>query len=250
MIPLYDINPARRKAVVTKALIILNILVFVMSWILESRGVTFIAPGYGLVPTRISADPSGQWYTAFTSMFLHGGFAHLGWNMLFLYIFGDNVEDRLGSQRFLAFYLLSGLGAALAQYLMDPMSPIPMIGASGAIGGVLGGYLVLHPRAPVAVLNPIPFMWIFMPLLALPAWVVVGEWFVVNLIGALGAQDAGVAFAAHLGGFVVGLLGVRLFAVGTEAHPTRPFQGFRAEARRAADRPVFWRQDKGRPFWK
>lgn len=169
VIPLYDINPPRTRPRVTKALIIVNVVAFVFVWLLESQGISYIAPGYGLVPTRITLDPRGEWFTVLTSMFLHGGLAHLGWNMLFLYIFGDNVEDALGPERFLAFYLLSGIGAALGQYLMDPWSSVPMIGASGAIGGVLGGYLVLHPRAPVAVLNPIPLMWLFMPLLSLPA---------------------------------------------------------------------------------
>lgn len=253
MIPLYDINPPRSRPRVTRALIILNIVAFCLVWILELRGVHFIAPGYGLVPTRITLDPKGEWFTIFTSMFLHGGLAHLGWNMLFLYIFGDNVEDRLGPERFTVFYFLSGLGAALGQYLMDPWSSVPMIGASGAIGGVLGAYLVLHPRAPVAVLNPIPLMWLFMPLLSLPAWLVVGEWFIVNLFGALAANtsEGGVAFAAHLGGFVVGLVTVRSFA--RSAPPGGGYGGgFGGGGRvvRPSDRPVFWRQEPGRPFWK
>jgi membrane associated rhomboid family serine protease len=246
VIPLYDVNPARNRPWVTRALILVNIAVFVATWLFEARGLHFIAPGYGLVPIRLTVDPAGEWFTVFSSMFLHGGIAHLGWNMLFLHIFGDNVEDKLGSERFLLFYLLSGLGAALGQYMMNPTSQVPMVGASGAIGGVLGGYLVLHPRAPVAVLNPIPFMWLFAPLLSLPAWLVVGEWFIVNLAGVLGgnAESAGVAFAAHLGGFIVGLLSVRLFA------RSDAFERARVQQKGNAGRPVFWREDKQRPFWK
>jgi len=246
VIPLYDVNPARNRPRVTRALILANVAVFVATWLLEARGMHSLAPGYGLVPIRLTVDPLGEWFTVLSSMFIHGGLAHLGWNMLFLHIFGDNVEDKLGSERFLGFYLLAGLGAGLGQYLMNPTSQVPMVGASGAIGGVLGGYLVLHPRAPVTVLNPIPLMWFFAPFLSLPAWLVVGEWFIVNLAGLAGAsaENAGIAFAAHLGGFLVGLLTVRLFA------REDAFERARVQTQTALGRPVFWREDKQRPFWK
>jgi membrane associated rhomboid family serine protease len=248
VVPLYDINPAQSRPHVTRWLILANVVVFLATWFLEGRGLSYVASGYGLVPIRVRMDPSGEWFTLFSSMFLHAGWGHIFWNMLFLFIFGDNVEDKLGSERFLAFYLLSGLGAALGQFAMDPTSHVPMVGASGAIGGVLGGYLVLHPKAPVAVLNPIPFTWLFFPLVfALPAWVVVGEWFIGNVFGVLGAgagiSGAGIAFAAHLGGFLVGLVTVRLFAK-SESLGKRPSQI------RDPDRPAFWREDKQRPFWK
>jgi membrane associated rhomboid family serine protease len=247
VIPLYDINPARSRPKVTRTLILANVAIFLGLW-LFGGGSSLVAPGYGLVPIRIHMDPAGEWFTVFSSMFLHAGFGHIFWNMLFLYIFGDNVEDKLGSERFLAFYLLSGLGAALGQFAMDPTSHVPMVGASGAIGGVLGGYLVLHPRAPVAVLNPIPFTWLIYPLVfALPAWVVVGEWFIGNVFGVLsagsGVGGAGIAFAAHLGGFLVGLVSVRLFAKNEIL--TQP-----QVRTRSSDRPAFWREDKQRPFWK
>jgi len=135
--------------------------------------------------------------------------------MLFLWIFGDNVEDALGSLRYLLFYLLSGICAAAAQILIDPSSAIPMVGASGAISGVLAAYGSLYPRSGVTVLNPIPLLWIFFGVfLEFPAWVVILEYFVVNLfngLGSLGGQTGGVAFFAHLGGFVAVLLLVRVF---------------------------------------
>src|SRR5690606_24435746 len=147
--------------------------------------------------TRVAQDPTGEAFTVLTSMFMHGGWGHLGWNMLFLHVFGDNVEDALGHARYLGFYLLGGIGAAACQFFVNPASTIPMVGASGAIAAVLGGYVVLHPRAPVAVVNPILPLWLLMgPLIALPAWFVVGEWFFVNLIGGLGMlgrSEGGVA---------------------------------------------------------
>jgi membrane associated rhomboid family serine protease len=249
VIPLYDVNPAKNRPRVTRALILVNVVVFLATWLLEARGLSFVASGYGLVPIRIRMDLGGEWFTIFSSMFLHASVGHIFWNMLFLYIFGDNVEDKLGSERFLAFYLFAGVGAALGQYAMNPASHVPMVGASGAIGGVLGAYLVLHPRAPVAVLNPIFFTWfLFSPVFALPAWVVVGEWFIGNVFGVLnaggGPESAGVAFAAHLGGFLVGLLSVRLIAKREALGQSRGSRG------RSCERTVFWRGDKERPFWK
>lgn len=162
--------------------------------------------GYGLVPRRLIQDPPGEAFTILTSMFMHGGLMHLGGNLLYLYIFGDNVEDALGHLRYLAFYLFCGLAAAVAQFLIGPSSPVPMVGASGAIAGVLGAYLVLYPRAPITV-----FVFIFF--LSLPAWLVVGFWFVWNLLGGVGslhpASQETTAFFAHLGGFLAGMLIVR-----------------------------------------
>ncbi len=265
MIPLYDQNPARHRPVVTRWLIYVNVFAFLLEWWLGSRGVPWLAEAYGMVPARLSADPWGEWYKLLSSAFLHGGLAHLGWNMLFLHIFGDNVEDRLGRLRFLGFYVLSALGAGIAQYAIHPMSHVPMVGASGAIAGVLGAYLVLYPRAPIAVVNPILPLWLLLgPLFALPAWVVVGMWFLGNLGGGLstlgGAGEAGVAFFAHLGGFITGLLAVRPLVASrgerspsgaSSARPRRPTNESRRE--RANDgeveRPVFWKND-GRPFWK
>lgn len=253
MIPIYDNNPSQTKPVVTKALIYLNVFFFLVSFWLEARGVSWISAGYGMVPSRLSADPAGEWGKIFTSMFLHGGLAHLGWNLLFLHIFGDNVEDTLGKKRFLAFYFLSGWGAALAQFAIDPQSTIPMIGASGAIAGVLGGYLLLYPRAPVAVINPILPLWLLMgPFFALPAWFVVGEWFVGNLLGGLASLNqtgGGVAFFAHLGGFVTGLLLIRPMVRGRNPEARDRWSGFRTPVRTHRGPRIFWKESN-RPFWK
>ncbi len=222
MLPVRDRLPTRRPALVVYLLIFLNVLAFVWSRALVSAGVDphrFVL-GWGLVPVRLLADPSGEAVTVFTSMFLHDptSYLHLGGNMLFLWIFGDNVEDAMGSLRFAAFYVACGLVAAFAQIVVDPHSMVPMVGASGAISGVLAAYGSLYPRSPITVLNPIPLLWLFWGLFfELPAWLVIVEYFVVNLFNAwfsVGRQGGGVAFFAHLGGFVAGLFLVRLFMVG------------------------------------
>src|SRR5450432_223934 len=160
MLPLRDENPTRTTPYVNYALIALNVLAFMIEWFqLATRGDSFVISGYGLVPARISADPLGEGFTIFTSMFMHGGLGHLGGNMLFLWIFGDNVEDAVGHGRYVLFYLLCGVCAAAAQVLTNPASPAAMVGASGAIAGVLGAYLVLYPRAPITVVNPMPLLW-------------------------------------------------------------------------------------------
>ncbi len=255
MIPLYDINPKRGSAAITWVLIVANVAVFLCQFLLGLGGAAWVVPGYGLVPARISFDPLGESFTVLTSMFMHGDFGHLGWNMLFLYIFGDNVEDALGHLRYGLFYLACGLGAAATQYFIGPGSHVPMVGASGAIAGVLGAYLVLYPRAPVAVLNPIPFLWLVMgPLFALPAWFVVGEWFLGNVLGGLGTlggSGGGVAFFAHIGGFVVGLLAIKPLLAGRATRPSGRWSGFQAPPRPARRDRVFWRNDqRGGPFWK
>ena len=250
MIPLYDKNPAQRRPVVTQWLIGANILFFVLEWL--SGGGSWAAQ-YGFVPARAHESFSGELPQVLSGMFLHANLAHLGWNMLFLHIFGDNVEDLLGRGRYLAFYLLGGLGAAFGHYFIEPTSTLPMIGASGAIGGVLGGYLVLHPRAPVVLLNPIPLLWLVMgPLMALPAWAVVGYWFIGNLFGgvaSLGTEGGGVAFFAHLGGFVTGLVLTRPLLLDRSVAPRDRWDGFRTEARRPGTRRIFWKTDD-RPFWR
>jgi membrane associated rhomboid family serine protease len=156
--------------------------------------------------------------------------------MLFLYIFGDNVEDALGRWRYLAFYLVSGFAAAAAQMFVDPSSTIPMVGASGAIAGVLGGYMVLFPRAPITVLNPVFPLWFLLgPLLVFPAWLVVGEWFVMNFFmgtGSLGlSSQGGVAFFAHIGGFLAGLLLVKPMRQIPTSAARRAWEGWRPPPR-------------------
>lgn len=226
MIPISDQNPTRTTPYVTYVLIALNILAYLLErQLIGLHGESYVISGYGLVPTRISADPSGEAFTVFTSMFMHGGLGHLAGNLLFLWIFGDNVEDAIGHLRYIGFYLSCGVCAALAQILTNIGSPAPMVGASGAIAGVLGAYLVLYPRAPITV-----FVGFF--LISLPAWVVVGFWFLLQLSGgwaALGLDtSSGVAFFAHIGGFLAGVLGVRVAMIGRQRLEASRFTGFRA----------------------
>ena len=211
MIPLRDNIPSSRTPVVTVGLIAANILVYVSQLMLPPQEAVQFVYLYGLIPLEISGGdllvphPVPLYATVFTSMFVHGGLFHLGGNMLYLWIFGDNVEDRIGRLKFLVFYLLSGLAAAAAQIWTDPASKIPMIGASGAISGVLGAYLFLFPHARVLTLIPLGF---FYRLVEVPALIVLGFWIIVqvlNGVGTLGAHVGGVAWFAHIGGFVAGL---------------------------------------------
>jgi membrane associated rhomboid family serine protease len=213
LIPLYDDNPTVRTPVVTIALIVMCTLVFLWQLGLGPREEVAVSYSLGLVPAVLfgAAELPPElavvppWATIITSMFLHGGFLHIAGNMLFLWIFGNNVEDTLGPLRFLLFYLLCGIAAALAQALASPSSEIPMVGASGAIAGVLAAYLVLHPRANVRVLF---WFFIFIRLINVPAMVLIGIWFAMQVIGGLAtpaSPTGGVAFWAHVGGFVAGI---------------------------------------------
>jgi membrane associated rhomboid family serine protease len=208
-VPLYDDNPIQRTPVLTWALI--GMCVGAYLWQL-GQNEDAVAYGYGLVPARLFGAqlPPGigaapPWLTIFTSMFLHSGLMHLGGNMLFLWIFGNNVEDLLGPARYLLLYFGSGVAAAVTQILPDPTSDIPMVGASGAIAGVLGAYLVIYPRANVQV-----FVWIiiFFRIVAVPAWLMLGFWFGMQLLSGIvtAANEPGVAFWAHAGGFVAGCI--------------------------------------------
>jgi len=212
MIPLKDNIPSSRTPVITIGLIVINVLVYVNQLTLPPRAAVRFVYLYGLIPLEISSGdlmvphPVPLYGTILTSMFVHGGLFHLAGNMLYLWIFGDNVEDRLGRVRFLLFYLLSGVGAAAAQILSDPHSKIPMVGASGAISGVLGAYLLLYPHARVVTL--VFFGW-FVRVIEIRALIVLGFWIVVQLVSGLltwGAQVGGVAWFAHVGGFVAGLV--------------------------------------------
>jgi membrane associated rhomboid family serine protease len=179
---------------------------------------------YGLVPTRLVHQPIEALPSVFTSMFMHdpSGWAHIGYNMLYLWIFGDNVEDAMGSGKYALFYLLCGIFAALAQTVVDPSSTMPMVGASGAIAGVLAAYGSLYPRSPITVLNPILPLWFFFGItFELPAWVLILLFFVTNLFGgyaSIGGTGGGVAFFAHLGGFVAGALLIRAFVKERREH--------------------------------
>jgi membrane associated rhomboid family serine protease len=231
MFPIRDHNPSRRTPFVTWALIAVNAIVFLSYAGLLANEEALLAffGRWAMIPARIS---TGEGYaTVLTSMFLHGGLLHIAGNMLFLYIFGDNLEEILGHGKFLGFYLLSGIGAALLQYLADPFSTVPMVGASGAIAGVLGGYLLLFPRARVDVLIVLV---IFIRLIALPAWVMLGFWFALQVVSGyatFGTQEGGVAYLAHAGGFAVGFLlalpawirlGGPAFWRRTHGHPPHP----------------------------
>jgi membrane associated rhomboid family serine protease len=214
VLPLRDHLPTRIVPVVNYTLIALNAAAFLAELSLESSGVDIQT--WTLVPANLIVDPVTNLPTLLTHMFMHGGIAHLLGNMLFLWIFGDNVEDMLGHGRYLLFYLACGLCAAGAQVAVDPSSQVPMLGASGAIAGVLAAYGVLYPRSRITVLNPIPILWLFWGfVLSLPAWFVIAEFFVVNLLNALKptSPGGGVAFAAHVGGFIAGLVLLPLLRV-------------------------------------
>jgi membrane associated rhomboid family serine protease len=219
LLPIRDRLPTRLFPFVNYALIALNLAVFIHETTDamgrgDPRG---LEPGmWALVPARFFHDPVFGIETVFTSMFLHASWGHVLGNMLFLWIFGDNVEDAMGHVRYLVYYLLGGVCAAAAQTLMDPMSMVPMVGASGAISAVLAAYGFLYPRSSISVLNPIFLLWFFFGLvLHLPAWLVIGEYFIVNLSDALmNNAQGGVAFMAHVGGFVGGAFLLRLFMAG------------------------------------
>lgn len=209
MIPLRDVIPSRTWPGVTITLLAINIAVFVLQASMTEDNQRLFVFAFGLVPARFEVSD------AFTSMFVHGGLLHLAGNMLYLWIFGDNVEDRLGHGRFLAFYLFCGGGASVAQALVDPTSPVPMVGASGAIAGVMGAYFVLYPRSRVLTLIPFPFI-----LTELPAVFLLGFWFVMQFLSGLGSLSTvgtgdvtgGIAFWAHAMGFVIGGLLIKPLA--------------------------------------
>ena len=228
MFPIRDHNPSGRLPLVTYALLAVNIGVFLAYWLTLQGGNQLgqFFYDWGLVPDRLLAGYSPA--TAISHMFLHGGWLHLAGNMLFLWIFGDNLEDELGHFGFALFYLASGFAAAGLQVAADVTSGVPMIGASGAIAGVLGGYLVLFPRARVDVL----FIFvIFFRIFAIPAWVVLGVWFGIQLFQSANATADGVAYLAHIGGFIGGAVlilpallrrGGFAFWARTEGHPPHP----------------------------
>jgi membrane associated rhomboid family serine protease len=201
MFPIGDDNSARRTLpLVTYALIVFNILFFLVEL---SAGDTFIET-WSFIPTRFLANPVGDFLTIFTSMFMHAGWVHIGGNMLYLWIFGDNVEDRFGHLQYLVFYLICGIVATFAQLAFSIGSSIPSLGASGAIAGVLGAYLLLFPQRRVTVL-------LGYGVTRMPALIVIGLWFVLQLFSGIGsiagaADTGGVAYMAHIGGFIAGLV--------------------------------------------
>ncbi|MGB7950929.1 MAG: rhomboid family intramembrane serine protease [Candidatus Binatia bacterium] len=246
MFPYRDENETQRPAIVTGLLIALNVLMWIL---VQGAGATIpLARSVcelGLIPGELTAslppgtsfpmgdglicatDPGRHLSHLFTSMFMHGSWMHLLGNMWFLWLFGNNVEDSMGRLRFIVFYLLSGLAAAMGQILTNPDSAIPMVGASGAISGVMGGYLLLYPNVRVYALVWILF---FITSVAVPAWVMLGYWFLIQFVSGLaafGGDVGGVAFWAHVGGFVAGVVLVKLFVrsdyvTAHQAHHWRP----------------------------
>jgi membrane associated rhomboid family serine protease len=212
MFPIGDDDSSRRTVpLVTYALIAVNVLFFFVE---QSGGDAFIVR-WAFVPRRFSANPAGDFPTLFTSMFMHAGWLHLGGNMLYLWIFGDNVEDRFGHIGFIVFYLLCGLAASFAQLAFSLGSSVPNLGASGAIAGVLGAYILLFPQGRVRVLQG-------QQVVQMPALIVIGFWILLQFFSGIGsisntAESGGVAYMAHIGGFVAGLVLTFLFRSGRGA---------------------------------
>jgi membrane associated rhomboid family serine protease len=207
MFPLKDTQPSYSRPVVTMVIIAVNLLVFLFEATLGPRTLNAFVEYYGLVPDHF------QWSRIFTSMFLHGGWMHVLGNMWFLWIFGDNIEDLLGHGKYLAFYLLCGIVAALGQVIANPYSTAPMVGASGAIAGVMGAYLIKFPRARVLTLV---FILFFITTVEIPAPLMLAYWFVIQLFSGFGSlarthlSEGGTAFFAHIAGFVAGMLLVKV----------------------------------------
>lgn len=219
MIPLRDVNPTRRRPWLTWSLIAANVWVFIQQLSLSPYAAELFVRRYGVVPYRLTEELTLQaLLSPVTSMFMHGGWMHLISNMWFLHIFGDNVEDHIGKGRYIVFYLMCGLAAVVAQVSIDPSSQVPMVGASGAIAGVLAGYVSSFPRARVLTLVPI---FIFIQFVEIPAFFFIIVWFAIQLLGShaslaqVGSGMGGVAFFAHVGGFVAGLLLMPLFRPGS-----------------------------------
>jgi membrane associated rhomboid family serine protease len=234
VIPLRDANPTRRRPVVTIGLIAVCIVAFAYELFVQATGgeagFERLILDFGLIPAsltgQLGGDPgdglSRSIFTVFSSMFLHGDPLHIGFNMLYLWIFGNNIEDRLGRPAFLAFYLAGGVLAALAQVAIDPASTVPVIGASGAIAAVLGAYLVLYPRARV---QSLVFLGFFYQLLQVPAVILLGFWFVIQVVSGVASLDpssasGGIALFAHIGGFLGGVLvGLLVRGIGSSGRP-------------------------------
>lgn len=231
MFPIRDHNPSERTPYVTYALLAANILIFLSYWPLQTNNISELGAffdAWAMKPAEITRGE--DLHTLVTSMFLHGGWMHLAGNMLFLYIFGDNLEDQLGHVPFLLFYVVCGVLADVGQIVADPTSMVPNVGASGAIAGVMGGYLLLFPKAKVDII--IIFI-VFFKIIPIPAWIMLGLWMAFQVFGGITADvsGGGVAYWAHAGGFIVGLIlllpfwlrrGGQRFWVQTEGHPPHP----------------------------
>jgi len=215
LIPYKDDNPTSTFPLVTIGIIVLNILIFVLEVVSQS-GMKDVTYTYGAIPYYILTfeenQPIHPALTVFTSMFMHGGLFHLGGNMLYLWIFGNNIEDRLGHIRFIFFYIFCGVVSAYAYAVTNPHSLIPMIGASGAVSGILGAYILLFPRAHVQTLV---FLGFFVTTVKIPALIVIGFWAIIQFVNGIVStgldERGGVAWLAHIGGFLIGLLTIKLW---------------------------------------
>ncbi|HGG65149.1 MAG TPA: rhomboid family intramembrane serine protease [Rhodobacteraceae bacterium] len=230
MFPIRDHNPSLKTPYVTYALMAVNILVFLSYWgnLENPRIINQFFYDWAMVPKMVTSGD--HYYTLISSMFLHGGFMHLAGNMLFLWIFGDNMEEQLGHIGYLLFYFAVGLAAGLTQILTAPHSPVPVVGASGAIAGVMGGYLLLFPKAKIDIL----FIFVvFFRIFPIPAWIMLGIWFGLQVLNGAIADSSigGVAYWEHAGGFIAGILltlpvwqrlGGKVFWDKTHGHPPHP----------------------------
>jgi len=216
MFPLYDTVRSHRFPAINLILIVINALAFLYEIQMNPSALKEFIFEWGLIPARLLSDPSTAWSTVFTSMFLHGGWFHIINNMWVLFVFGDNVEARMGGIRYLIFYLLCGVAAVLLQTYVLPSSDVPMIGASGAVAGVLGAYLILFPRSRIASLVPILFIF---TIIEIPAVIFLLFWFVSQLYSGLfaiqGGGGSGIAWWAHIGGFIFGIIMVFFFRTRT-----------------------------------
>ena len=217
MIPIRDDQPRFSTPYVTCFLIAINLVIFFLEWAMDPESLKVLVYQFGMVPSQVAAlaegargsNPAAALVPVLTSMFLHGSWLHVAGNMWFLWIFGDNVEDYLGHFKYLAFYLLSGIAAACAQIIANPFSRVPNVGASGAIAGILGAYFILYPKARVLTWFPLIFFF------HLPAWVMLGYWFVYQFLSGAATSitqtSGGIAFWAHVGGFVAGIVLIKVF---------------------------------------
>ena len=218
-LPFSDENPTVRKPVVTWALIGINLIVFIFQTLLSPQSNQLLIDSFGVRPSAFFELVN--LHTIFTSAFLHGGFMHFAFNMLVLHIYGDNIENYLGRTKYIIFYFLGGIAAAFFQAIFSRGLDVPMIGASGCIAGIMGAYFVLYPKARINV-----FIWfiIFIQTIKVPASIVIGFWIITQLINATGSSSDGVAYFAHIGGFVFGYIAIKYFFRGTKARIYADFE--------------------------
>ena len=206
--PFKDDNPTKSTPIISYLIIAICCVIYLFQTSLSQNEEFFLIKNYGATPVLLVNQTVSYWYSSISSMFLHGGLMHLGGNLIYLWIFGDNVEDEFGKFKFIIFYTLCGIGAVIAQILFNAQSDVPMIGASGAIAGTLGAYIVLYSRAKIFV-----FAWviIFVKILKIPAFIVIGVWIGLQIMNVFDQGSSGVAYSAHIGGFICGVILTPLF---------------------------------------